>query len=1085
MNQGKMNSSASDTAQELALNIRRASDRARGSELKLQGEVDGLLRAALNAFGVDYDPEVNKRLRVSMYTSKGRPDSLFGHVVLDYKSPGLLAKLVPLRKAKSQVAKDYLRPVCSLAGVFDPIEAQKWVGILMDGRQITFATFDGLDGWAWSPVRDISRYTAATLIQYYRACYRKPLDPRLLSLDFGRETAVAVECISVLARHLLKPSARTNMLFKEWKRMFEQVSTYELEQIPSLASWAQQHNLPCRNDPSLVLFCLHTYYALVVKLLAAQLVTTSRRFGTVSFLDRLANSSGRQAFRGELDILESGKVFRDLGITNFLEGDFFLWYLDHLDTALETALRKIIEVFLNYEPATPRLSPNRCKDLLKVFYSSVIDEELRHDLGEYYTPDWLADLVLDRVGYTGDPNAHLLDPACGSGTFLVQAIQRLITTSQRSGLAPAQIVERAIRQIKGFDLNPLAVISSRTNYLLAISDQLGHDATPIEIPVYLCDCINVPEERTLQDVPCLVYTLETELGEFEIALPRVLMSGAGIAAVLHEAELCVEDHESATFFIDRLRHTKEVGPLIGAAEEHLLRAFFKLISYFEEKDWDQIWCSIVKNHFSSRNISEVDFIVGNPPWLRWSRLPVSYRRRCKAFCDHYQLVSGRGYAGGIESDISTVVTYSAIDNWLRPGGKLGFLITATVYKSDSATGFRKFRLPDGTRILPSSIDDLVALQPFPDASNETSMIVAKKARHTNSGAATYPLSGIPTTVWSKKPLADAIQPWMSLEEVASLTTRTHLFAEPVAEDGSPIFFGTKTELQSIRPFRGRSPYLPFAHKGTTTDKSVVYWVKALGFDENRGLVKIRNLTIDELGSAEREGVALTEGKWVEAALLYPLMRGRDLGRYCASPEGWHILVPNGHYENVESESEFKAKHPEAYRYLHPNADVLKKRASYRRYQRHLPFYVIFDVGDYTFAKHKVVWMEQQNPKEFRACVISQDAQAIGQNRMIVPDHKLYMLSLNNMREAHFICGVLNSHHIRLMLGGFLAGKQIGTAIFRYVGIMEFDSSNPRHNEISEISIRAHHARVGSRTTDDLIPQMQRRLDNLVRSLFMK
>src|SRR5262249_8329511 len=64
----------------LARKIQRAATRARGSELKLQGEVDGYLREYLKAFGIDYDPEVNKQLRISDYSVTGRPDSLFGHV---------------------------------------------------------------------------------------------------------------------------------------------------------------------------------------------------------------------------------------------------------------------------------------------------------------------------------------------------------------------------------------------------------------------------------------------------------------------------------------------------------------------------------------------------------------------------------------------------------------------------------------------------------------------------------------------------------------------------------------------------------------------------------------------------------------------------------------------------------------------------------------------------------------------------------------------------------------------------------------------------------------------------------------------
>ncbi|MDX6639177.1 MAG: hypothetical protein QOF12_188 [Solirubrobacteraceae bacterium] len=37
----------------------------------------------------------------------------------------------------------------------------------------------------------------------------------------------------------------------------------------------------------------------------------------------------------------------------------------------------------------------------------------RHDLGEFYTPDWLADVVLERAGF--DENTRMLDPSCSSG----------------------------------------------------------------------------------------------------------------------------------------------------------------------------------------------------------------------------------------------------------------------------------------------------------------------------------------------------------------------------------------------------------------------------------------------------------------------------------------------------------------------------------------------------------------------------------------------------------------------------------------------------------------------------------------------
>jgi hypothetical protein len=151
-----------------------------------------------------------------------------------------------------------------------------------------------------------------------------------------------------------------------------------------------------------------------------------------------------------------------------------------------------------------------------------------------------------------------------------------------------------------------------------------------------------------------------------------------------------------------------------------------------------------------------------------------------------------------------------------------------------------------------------------------------------------------------------------------------------------------------------------------------------------------------------------------------------------------------------SEEDFKSSYTAAWEYFDRNRRKLKKRSTFKRYQSHLPFYVIYDVGPYTFSRFKVVWMEQQNPREFRATVISRSPSAVGINKIIVPDHKLYMLSLDDENEAHYVCAVLNSRHMRRILGGFLVGKQIGTAIFRYTGVKPYDSSNRRHRELTAI-----------------------------------
>ena len=73
----------------------------------------------------------------------------------------------------------------------------------------------------------------------------------------------------------------------------------------------------------------------------------------------------------------------------------------------------------------PEGEPAGGEDLFGEFYQAVFPRVVRHGLGEYYTPGWLAEHLLEVAGYAGTPDQRLLDPSCGSGIFLLQAIRRL------------------------------------------------------------------------------------------------------------------------------------------------------------------------------------------------------------------------------------------------------------------------------------------------------------------------------------------------------------------------------------------------------------------------------------------------------------------------------------------------------------------------------------------------------------------------------------------------------------------------------------------------------------------------------------
>jgi len=1041
------------------------------SESKLEGEFNQILKECLADFDIDFDPHVNETLK-SMGLSQvnaDRPDGVFGHIVYDYKAPKVLSSAKDMQEAKNQIER-YLDRITG-GHATDVTACGQWFGYICDGVTLVYCRSNSRI-WQWSRPLPITESSLLFLVHAYRSLQRKPLTAKLLSTAFGKESVVAQELIRVMCSHLSKPRRKTNMLFREWKRLFEQVSTYGLDQLPSLKKWAKENGIATK-DASHILFAMHSYYSLVVKIVTSELLSISTH-STFSVCEEITATKTIEELHTVMTRIENGEYYRRYRISNFLEGDFFSWYMNERSRPLASAIQAVAREFMQFEPASAILLPEAKQDLLKEFYSSLVDEQIRHDLGEYYTPDWLAQHLLDQAGYHGEINMKVLDPACGSGTFLVEAIIRLKHACADKGLSALETLETILTNIKGLDLNPLAVISARANYVLSIYDlvfDLGHD---IELPVYLADSINVPVEKKDKDgTTYLEYYLDTEVEDFVLEIPWELVHLQVIGHVLLACEDSILQGQPFDRFLRSIKRNEQVSPSLSDSVVERLRRFYEVIESLEARDWDKIWCRIIKNNFSPRGFAPFDLIIGNPPWVRWSRLPESYRNRVKNFCNYYGLVSGRGYSGGIESDISTVITFSAADNWLRDGGLVAFLITWTVFKSGSARGFRLGNLPDDSGLKVQLIEDMTNLQPFPDATNETAVYVAEKVRPSRRAQFTK----VPCKIWIPQRGKSRIAPSLSLSEVYDTCKIEDGAACPVGDWGTPFFTGDIAHFKQSAFLRGSSHYLTASHRGTVSDCARIYWVKVIKYSADTNRALIRTLTEKELPRART--IDPVDGAWIEADLLYPLIRGRDLGRYCTLTEDWYQIIPNTHYNNLDSEEDFADTYPLAYSYFKNYEGILKNRSTYKRYQKHLPFYVIYCIGDYSFNPFKVVWMEQQDPKSFRAAVVSQYEDSIIPNKLVVPDHKLYFAALDSEDEAHYLCGFLNSLSVRTWLGGFLLGKQIGTTIFEYMKVPQFDPQNHICSKIAAISKSAHSHRNETKNKKYLESKIEKDLVKLV------
>ena len=114
---------------------------------------------------------------------------------------------------------------------------------------------------------------------------------------------------------------------------------------------------------------MHSYYSLVVKILTSELLAISSQQTTSICEEILATASADELYV-VMRRVEDSEHYRGHRISNFLEGDFFSWYLNERSEPLAAALRDVARQFLDFEPASALLRPEAKQDLLKEFYSS-------------------------------------------------------------------------------------------------------------------------------------------------------------------------------------------------------------------------------------------------------------------------------------------------------------------------------------------------------------------------------------------------------------------------------------------------------------------------------------------------------------------------------------------------------------------------------------------------------------------------------------------------------------------------------------------------------------------------------------------
>ena len=345
------------SAEVLAPAIRKVAASAKTEE-DLKMGVEQALSAVRDFLGISPRYEKSYTGEVAILGA-GASDAVYGHVVIEYKKPGVLATKAGYKKATGELRK-YLSGEAARYQREKEKALRRMVGVGLDGDTIFFMRYrsagqtarmpevlpptqqvlfepDEAGGFQVLGPYSVSEESIAVFLLYLRALRRRPLTSEALAEEFGPKGGIAQRLVPALYEKVVAGlgasgahSARIETFFSEWDRIFGIVYGQDLSKAQvDAAALAALYGADSSSALKPLLFAVHTYYALLMKLLAVELASLQSGSLVSSLVASFPGLSSQQVL-AQLSDLEDGGLFARLGIHNFLEGDFFGWYTSSL-----------------------------------------------------------------------------------------------------------------------------------------------------------------------------------------------------------------------------------------------------------------------------------------------------------------------------------------------------------------------------------------------------------------------------------------------------------------------------------------------------------------------------------------------------------------------------------------------------------------------------------------------------------------------------------------------------------------------------------------------------------------------------------
>lgn len=1008
------------------------------------------------------DNVVHKFGSLSSRTSgHGRLDAIVNNLVIEYKHYKKLGTQEQYNTACQQVY-DYLQ------ALYDNTNT-KFNAILTDGLKICYFNYSE-DGIHHSSLSQLSKNDIETIIKAIVLNEKKKFVPKNIIHDFSisydipsASKSLALELYNILK---YQPTDKTKMLYEEWLSLLhlsieDNGKSNDIEKRRRDLSLIFQDDICDVNKEYKALWALQTTYAIIVKLIACKAVdkidynNNARTFYDLSSI----TSKELQKF---FEKLEDGYSYQNSNVTNFLEGDFFSWYSDseQWNPAIHNNICRIILLINEYTSFNFNFYYEPV-DVFKDLYMGIIPKSIRHSMGEYFTPEWLADCIISEgLSSVGDPKWKAIDPCCGSGIFIISLIKHIVGKCEIKNLSIVEkdeLKNEITKRVYGIDINPLSVLSARVGYYMALQP-LGnlHD---VEIPVYLGDSAIVPSRKNVDGIDCYEYSVTNEKLPFDVLLPARFVKETDFSKTMSELQACVKtDDPTILLEMIRSKFNNDEKKSLKIAES--ISRFAENLVYLHKNNWDGIWVRIATNFMLIARLDNFDFIVGNPPWVKWEHLPTVYANKIKTLCNIKHIFSNDGgQFGGTQLNICALISNVVASNWLKPNGILAFLMPDSIMSQNSYEEFRNFYInySEKKRLYIQKIDRwLPPLRPF--RCDDKPVTQDFNTYYFSSNVVDYS-TGIPVRIITrnKKQKDSTLNNYTDFEKASQFLQISSGKAAQLSQKSTAFsYISDKFDYSKII---GETSYQ--YRTGVEFTPQELYMLVGIGSSDKDNYYRFRNkkfqlskYTIDD---------APPSGWELPTEYIYPIVTSTNLDNFCYEYRNEYCILPYNQ-DDIKNPIPIQTminSQRDLFNYLVSHKDLIDQQSEKsKQMHRGKEFYALSKIGKYTFAPYIVA---ARDNTRFCASVIKSQKTGWGNPKnSICVKHTIVISQDKSNRniekeEAYYISGILNSSivvnymHDSFKKNGFSLNKS-------NIYLPLFDNSNEIHKNIANLAKKGENSK---------------------------